>query len=329
MKLLILAPLLICGVLSASVPTDPLSDEFIDYINSLHTTWKAGRNFNTNIPRKFLKVINGVHEGANAFQLPKREVSLDVKLPKEFDARTQWPNCPTISEIRDQGSCGSCWAFGAVEAMSDRICIHTGKNVHLSADNLVSCCSSCGFGCSGGFPGAAWSYWEREGIVTGGNYGSEKGCQPYSIAPCEHHTTGPRPQCSGEGDTPSCKETCQKSYKTEYNKDLHYGTSSYSIESDVEAIQTEIYKNGPVEAAFTVYEDFVNYKEGVYQHVAGGELGGHAIKILGWGVENDTPYWLVANSWNTDWGDKGFFKILRGRNECGIEDQISAGLPRA
>lgn len=66
---------------------------------------------------------------------------------------------------------------------------------------------------------------------------------------------------------------------------------------------------------------------GVYKHVAGKALGGHAIRILGWGVENDTPYWLVANSWNTDWGSNGFFKILRGKDECGIEGQINAGLP--
>ena len=47
---------------------------------------------------------------------------------------------------------------------------------------------------------------------------------------------------------------------------------------------------------------------GVYQHVTGGMLGGHAIKILGWGEENGTPYWLAANSWNSDWGDKGMTK---------------------
>lgn len=49
--------------------------------------------------------------------------------------------------------------------------------------------------------------------------------------------------------------------------------------------------NGPVEGAFTVYEDLLQYKEGVYQHTTGKMLGGHAIRILGWGVENDTPYW--------------------------------------
>lgn len=67
---------------------------------------------------------------------------------------------------------------------------------------------------------------------------------------------------------------------------------------------------------------------GVYQHTSGGELGGHAIRILGWGTENGTPYWLVANSWNSDWGDKGYFKILRGKDECGIEGEIAAGMPK-
>jgi len=86
--------------------------------------------------------------------------------------------------------------------------------------------------------------------------------------------------------------------------------------------------NGPVEAAFDVYEDFLTYKKGVYQYTTGDYLGGHAVKILGWGVEDSTPYWLVANSWNEGWGDQGFFKILRGSNECGIEGGCVAGLPK-
>lgn len=90
----------------------------------------------------------------------------------------------------------------------------------------------------------------------------------------------------------------------------------------------EIQKHGPVQAALSVYADFVNYKSGVYQHTTGDYLGGHAIKIIGWGTENGTPYWLVSNSWNTDWGDKGFFKILRGSNHCGIEGQVLTGIPR-
>lgn len=83
--------------------------------------------------------------------------------------------------------------------------------------------------------------------------------------------------------------------------------------------------NGPVECAFTVYEDFLTYKSGVYVHKTGAALGGHAVKMLGWGVDNNTPYWLIANSWNSDWGNKGYFEILRGSNECGIESEIVAG----
>ncbi|XP_006820753.2 cathepsin B-like [Saccoglossus kowalevskii] len=90
----------------------------------------------------------------------------------------------------------------------------------------------------------------------------------------------------------------------------------------------EIQKYGPVEGAFTVYADFPSYKSGVYQHETGEALGGHAIKILGWGNEDGHDYWLVANSWNEDWGDQGFFKILRGVDECGIESQITAGSPK-
>ena len=79
---------------------------------------------------------------------------------------------------------------------------------------------------------------------------------------------------------------------------------------------------GPVEAAFTVYADFPTYKSGVYKHMSGKELGGHAIKIIGWGTEDGNDYWLVNNSWNSDWGDHGTFKILRGINECGIEGEV-------
>jgi len=66
----------------------------------------------------------------------------------------------------------------------------------------------------------------------------------------------------------------------------------------------------------------------VYEHKTGGYLGGHAVKMTGWGVENGTPYWLVANSWNEAWGDHGYFKIIRGKNHCGIEGSGVAGMPK-
>jgi len=244
--------------------------------------------------------------------------------PATFDARQQWPKCAaTIGEIRDQSSCGSCWAFAAVEVASDRTCIKKGgaADVDISPEDMLSCCgSSCGFGCNGGYPIQAMQWWVSTGVVTGGNYGSKVGCQPYSIKPC--------PSGCPSSPTPPCKKTCIAGYPTAYANDKHHASSAYNVNSAVTNIQTEIMNNGPVEAAFQVYEDFFNYKSGVYHHVSGGYAGGHAVKILGWGTENSTPYWLVANSWNTSWGDRGFFKIKRGNNECGFESGIVAAMAK-
>ena len=77
---------------------------------------------------------------------------------------------------------------------------------------------------------------------------------------------------------------------------------------------------------FSIFVYLVYLIQGVYKTHSKNELGGHAIRILGWGKENGVPYWLVANSWNTDWGDNGYIKILRGSDECGIESEISAGI---
>ncbi|KAJ8730061.1 hypothetical protein PYW07_017099 [Mythimna separata] len=119
----------------------------------------------------------------------------------------------------------------------------------------------------------------------------------------------------------------RSSYDSDYDKNKRRGKSIYTIPSDEEHIKAELFKNGPVEAAFTVYADFTDYKDEVYQHTMGDYDGIHDVKMLGWGVENGMKYWLVANSWNSDWGDKGYFKILRGENHCDIESKVIAGEP--
>ena len=111
-----------------------------------------------------------------------------------------------------------------------RTCIHSNGAVtaDLSSEDLLSCCGYvCGNGCNGGFPQAAWEYWVQNGLVTGGLYGGE-GCQPYVIEPCEHHTDGDRPACTGEeGTTPRCVHHCQDSYGVDFIQDKHYGSTAY------------------------------------------------------------------------------------------------------
>ncbi|XP_022101486.1 cathepsin B-like [Acanthaster planci] len=315
------------GAVFKTGPLDPFMAE-AEFVNSIVTTWKAGPNF-AGYSRQDVKRLMGVLTPTpEEFRLPPKTHNLGASdIPDSFDSRDKWKQCSSLNEIRDQGACGSCWAFGAVESMTDRLCIMRGVNSRISAENLATCCTSCGEGCNGGYPGAAWRYFKRTGIVTGGPYNSSKGCQPYKIPACDHHVVGRLKPCTGDDPTPKCVHKCIPSYNISYKDDLHFGENAYSIPNNVSLIQAEIMTFGPVEAAFTVYSDFPPYKSGVYKHETGSVLGGHAVKILGWGVENGVDYWLVANSWNTDWGDKGFFKILRGKNECGIEEAITAGQP--
>nr|ABK91812.1 cathepsin B precursor [Clonorchis sinensis] len=250
-------------------------------------------------------------------------------LPESFDARANWPHCPSISEIRDQSSCGSCWAFGAVEAMSDRLCIHSkgAFNKSLSAVDLVSCCTECGCGCRGGYSPIAWDLWKTHGIVTGGSKEKPTGCRSYPFPSCEHRGKGQYPPCPHQlYPTPECIKRCDTK-EIDYEKDKTRANISYNVYPAEQAVMKEIMLRGPVGAILHVYEDLLDYKSGVYFHVWGGHLGEHGIRILGWGEEDGVPYWLVANSWNEDWGEKGYMRVLRWRNECGIVDQVTAGLP--
>jgi cathepsin B len=280
--------------------------------NKLGSTWKAG--FNKYFEGKSL----GDAKKLMGFKPREDKVSLPIVkkvipgLPQNFDSSQQWPTCTTIGTIYNQADCGSCWAFGCVEAVSDRFCIHKGSKFNQILSFMdETACGPCD-GCEGGDPDDAWSFVQSTGLVT-------DACYPYSIPTCP-----PAQQpCLNFVDTPNCLSSCN-------NTDpwVPYMLSSvYDVSSDASAIQSEIYTNGPVEACFTVYSDFLNYKSGVYQYESGDALGGHCVKIIGWGVEGGLPYWLINNSWTTYWGDNGQFKILRGQDECGIEDDVVAGLP--
>lgn len=241
-------------------------------------------------------------------------------IPEAFDAAEKWKECPSLLEIRDQSNCGSCWAIAAASAITDRYCtvLHQ-PDMRISTASLLSCCFVCGLGCNGGWPTVAWLWWVWVGLAT-------EECQPYPFPPCSHHAESSKyPECPSDlYPTPSCNTTCKNSADT---FELHTGTESYSVTGE-EAYQRELMANGPFEVALTVYEDFLTYKSGVYSHTVGSQLGGHAVKLVGWGVKDGTPYWRIANSWNSDWGDNGYILIRRGTNECGIEDSGVAGIPK-
>lgn len=252
-------------------------------------------------------------------------------LPTDFDWREE-SDCASLKEIRDQSNCGSCWAFGSVEAMTDRICIASNgaQTPHLSAQDVTSCCHLGDMGCHGGVPPTAYTYWTSTGVVTGGNYGDLSMCYSYEKQPCNHHSDNSSyPACDDvEKDvTPSCANECVDN-GADWSGDKIKGAGKTQFENVDDMLQ-DLYQNGPLTGMFFVKQDFLAYSSGVYDcdDKTSPMLGGHAIKILGFGEEEGTPYWLVANSWNEEWGDAGFFKIRRGQNDCQIEDFVLNGGP--
>lgn len=185
--------------------------------------------------------------------------------------------------------------------------------------NVVSCCARCG-DCQEGYPARVWRYWQTHGVVSGGEYNSSIGCHPYPLDEC-------RP-AEQPGDRPACQQQCRTGYPVSYNEDKRYGSRAYQVNPTEDDIMQNIYENGPVTAIFAIYSDFFSYRSGVYQLTVGQGRGSHVVKILGWGVQDGTKYWLAANSWGSEWGDNGFFRFLRGENHLGIETNVHGGLPR-
>jgi len=240
---------------------------------------------------------------------PEITYEYNGNIPTSFDARAQWPPC--ISPIRDQGDCGSCWAVASSSVLADRYCIQSNNTVRrlLSPQYMLGCDTMCQYpileencnsGCNGGYMDNAWSFFVDYGVV-------KDTCIPYL------------------GENENCMGSCSSGV-TLYNQTEFKALNCYQL-SSVRDAQIEIMFYGPIQTGFTVYEDFEEYTGGVYSYSSGESQGGHSVRIIGWGVQDGTDYWLVANSWGTDWGLNGYFMIQKGVDECGIEDNMLAGMP--
>jgi len=222
-----------------------------------------------------------------------------IALPEKFDSQDKWPKC--IHPIMAQLNCGSCWAFSGSEVLSDRFCIASkgAIDVVLSQQHMVSC-DKGNKGCHGGNMPPLWKFLENNGIVS-------NECLPY--------------ESGADGTDFECTKYTKCAAGNSY---LHYAKKGQSRSfEDIESIKLEIMTNGPVQAGFMVYADFKEYKSGVYVQNSSKLLGGHAVKVVGWGVENGVEYWRVANSWGPAWGEAGFFRIKMG--QCQLEEHTYAG----
>ncbi|RZC38107.1 Peptidase C1 and/or Propeptide C1 domain containing protein, partial [Asbolus verrucosus] len=291
-------------------PEYPFSDDYIDCVNNITKTWQAGRNWPENTTRKVVELMYPPVSKQPVVRMYKKNLkksSVTKNFPRSFDAREKWPRCESIKKIRTQGSydCSAGWAVTAAATLTDRTCTTTNGRVkfEFSADDILTCCKTCfrgDNGCGGGDTFKAWQFWVKSGFVSGGEFGTGKlpfqGCKPYS----ETFMVKKRKT--------KCEHVCTNGkYRVSYEQDKHFGKSAYMLSQDVKQIQDEIMTNGPVQASFKVYQDFYIYSDGVYRHIVGNFSGYHSLKLIGWGVENRTPYWLAANVWGRGFGSKSGF----------------------
>ena len=248
-----------------------------------------------NVARGFGFDINEISKKLGA-RRPKK-IPKGVTLPTSFDARTEWNSC--IHGIRDQGSCGSCWAFSSAALLEDRFCIHSNGaiNVRLSPQDMVSCDFS-NSGCNGGYLTPSLGYLMQEGIVS-------EDCMPY------------------KDGSALCTYQCEDKNQ-EYRKYACKAGSSVLATTENE-IKYELMTNGPMMVGFTVYSDFMEYASGIYQHITGVPEGGHAVKLIGWNYDNDRLYWICQNQWGSDWGENGYFRIYAG--EAGLDSVAFSCMP--
>ncbi|XP_038054481.1 dipeptidyl peptidase 1-like isoform X1 [Patiria miniata] len=291
--------------------------ELINNINSAQNSWTAGvyPEYEKMTVEEMLRRRGGrasmMASKPSPAPVTEKVRKLAETLPPSFDWRTiNGQNF--VSPVRNQGGCGSCYAFGSL-AMHEarlRIASNNTKQTVFAPQEVVSC-SEYSQGCEGGFPYLiAGKYAEDFGLV-------EESCSPYVGM-----------------DTPCKKTTCKRYYGTDYK----YVGGFYGGCNE-ELMRMELVKNGPITVAFEVYPDFEAYKSGIYHHVFAGdryghsfdpfELTNHAVLVVGYGADSTTgeKFWSVKNSWGAGWGEKGYFRIRRGTDECAIESIAVVSFP--
>jgi cathepsin H len=213
----------------------------------------------------------------------------NLGIPSQFE----WNSLGVVTPVKNQLSCGSCWAFstiGSLEAFWN--ILNKGRNVLFSEQQLVDCAGAFNnFGCSGGLPSQAFEYIRQNGNIQNSTTYAYNATQL---------------QCAANS-----------SLGVGYVK---YG--SYNItQGDETELAERLYVAGPIAVSFQVITGFKNYFTGVYNISGCGKTSqdiNHAVLATGYGTENGMDFWNIKNSWGTGWGNLGYFKIQRGVNMCAI-----------
>jgi C1A family cysteine protease len=261
-------------------------------------SWQAGPTSVSALPQEERRRRLGADLGDLSVeqierQAAARKAALDqevraVGAPAAFDSRNIGGS-NYITPIKDQGGCGSCVAFGTVAAIEGRFRRQRSDpnmQVDLSEAHLFYCHGrSKGRNCGNGWiPNEALEMCKTIGIV-------DEGCYPYTAA------------------DQNCSNLC-----SDWQNRVVKLTGWRQI-SAVSDMKEWVAGYGPLTACFIVYNDFFNYRSGVYRHVSGDAAGGHCVSIIGY--DDGQGCWICKNSWGAGWGESGFFRIAYG--DSGID----------
>jgi len=212
-----------------------------------------------------------------------------LELDGSLGSVVDWRAKGAVTAVKDQGQCGSCWAFSATEAIESYFFLKTGQLVELSPQQITSCDKVDG-GCNGGWPYRAYQY-----VKTAG--GMERASDyPYT---------------SGTGNTGVCKFD---SSKVVSGSRLNSYTSIQQSESQLQVALN----NGPASVCVAA-DAFQSYRGGILRSCPGSI--DHCVQAVGY--DSDNQYWIVRNSWNTNWGEDGYIRIAMGQNLCQISEDAT------
>lgn len=232
---------------------------------------------------------------------PQVEVSFPniTAAPDKVDWRTQGK----VTPVKDQGQCGSCWAFSATEEVESSWAMGGHTLEEFSVQQIVSCDGTDG-GCNGGDTISAYEY-----IQQAGGLESDK-VYPYSsgggnTGSCHFNKNNRIVKVTGfTYATPACTDSCNK--------------------QDEQTLADNLASKGPVSICVDA-ESWQFYTGGVLTSNcphAYSDLD-HCVQLVGYDKTASTPYWIVRNSWNTDWGIEGYIHVAIGKNLCGIADEAT------